>query len=61
VKQAAELVVQAIYRAKSDWMAGKGRPFAPASAPVAVAGFCTTCGWQRRPGERFCQGCGSRL
>ena len=61
VKQAAQLVVQAIYRAKSDWMAGKGRPFAPASAPVAVAGFCTICGWQRRPGERFCQGCGSRL
>jgi uncharacterized membrane protein len=33
----------------------------PAAAPPPVARFCENCGAERRPGKRFCIGCGQPL
>ena len=34
---------------------------AMASSPAAESIFCTNCGYEARPGQRFCRSCGARL
>ena len=43
---------------------GPAAQAAPVETPAAVAGvkrFCTQCGKQARPDDRFCGGCGTKL
>jgi hypothetical protein len=34
---------------------------AMASSPAVESIFCTNCGYEARPGQRFCRSCGARL